>query len=193
MHILKNERQAMRKIIFSTAVIILLLLILAAESYGQGVLNVTFRYIKNPQESFVRVFVPGTMPVDNSLDWGPNSSGFISPSAPSLMVFDPTVDAYVRSYELSIGAQYEYKFHFHYNQSGSNWRWISDPLNPVTFGPNQNSIITVSNPFIFEPTRHQDENGLVTGLSVGIFTDKPIDHLTYVIGSDTLNGTDNIN
>ena len=66
-------------------------------------LDVTFRYISNPVEEFVRVFVPGTMPSGTNNDWGPNSNGMISPTAPSLMTYDESIDAYKRTYSLNIG------------------------------------------------------------------------------------------
>ena len=50
-------------------------------------LDVTFRYVKDPNENFTSVFVPGTMPNGTSNDWGPNSNGLISPGALSQMTF----------------------------------------------------------------------------------------------------------
>ena len=94
---------------------------------AQNQLSVTFRYVKTPEDNFVRVFVPGEMN-----NWGPNSSGFISPTASSLMQLNETVDSYIKNYSLNIGQQYLYKIHFHYNSSGSNYSWIPDPLNPLT-------------------------------------------------------------
>ena len=44
-------------------------------------LDVTFKYVESPNDDFVRVFVPGTMPEGSSNDWGPNSNGFINPDA----------------------------------------------------------------------------------------------------------------
>lgn len=173
--------------------LICLVLLFGQISIAQNTLNVTFRYIQKLEENFIRVFVPGTMPPGSSLDWGPNSGGIINPSAPSIMTFDPSVNAYIKQYELSIGENYQYKFHFHTNQSGTPGQWISDPLNPNTTGPDNNSIITVTDPFFFQPTIHQEENGLVNALSAGIFTNKTISKITYIIGSDTLDGTNNLN
>ena len=48
-------------------------------------IDVTFRYVKHPDDDFIRIFVPGTMPEGTINDWGPNSNGVISPNAQSLM------------------------------------------------------------------------------------------------------------
>ena len=57
-------------------------------------LDVTFRYVKDSDENFVRIFVPGTMPDGTANDWGPNSNGVISPSAPSLMDYDLEINSF---------------------------------------------------------------------------------------------------
>jgi len=67
----------LRLLLFSFTIIINI-------SFPQDQLSVTFRYVETPEDNFVRVFVPGEMN-----NWGPNSSGFISPSAVSLMALDP--------------------------------------------------------------------------------------------------------
>ena len=63
-------------------------------------LDVTFRYVKDPNENFTSVFVPGTMPNGTSNDWGPNSNGLISPGALSQMTFSSSNDAYLKTYPL---------------------------------------------------------------------------------------------
>ena len=92
-------------------------------------LDVTFKYVESPNDDFVRVFVPGTMPEGSSNDWGPNSNGFINPDAPSQMLYNETSDSYEKTYNLQIGNQYLYKLHFHHNNSGTNYSWVSDPFN----------------------------------------------------------------
>jgi len=152
-------------------------------------LDVTFRYIKDPGEEFIRIFVPGTMPNDDTEDWGPNSSGMINANAASLMTFDPSIDAYARTYSLNLDDEHHYKFHFHFNQSGTDWQWIPDPLNPnMTTDGWENSILNVSDPLFFQPVRHIDANGMVEGLSVGIFTNDTINSIQYIVGNDTLDG-----
>ena len=121
-------------------------------------LDVTFRYVERPNDNFIRVFVPGTMPPGTSNDWGPNSNGFISPDAPSRMNLNETIDAYEKTYSLETGEQYLYKIHFHHNSSGTNYTWIPDPLNPETTDDNyDNSILNVSDPLFFQPVRHLNE------------------------------------
>ena len=82
--------------------------------YAQS-LDVTFRYVETPSDNFVRVFIPGTMPEGTNNDWGPNSNGFISPDAPSQMVYNEETSSYDKSYNLNVDDQYLYKIHFHHN------------------------------------------------------------------------------
>ena len=145
-------------------------------------MSVTFRYVETPEDNFVRVFVPGEMN-----NWGPNSSGFISPSAVSLMALDPAIDSFVKNYSLNIGQQYLYKIHFHYNNSGTNYSWIPDPLNALTTNDEwENSILNVTDPLFFQPVRHMDQNGMVDGLSVGMFTNGTIEEVVCLVGADTI-------
>ena len=151
-------------------------------SFSQDQLSVTFRYVETPEDNFVRVFVPGEMN-----NWGPNSSGFISPSAVSSMALDPAIDSFVKNYSLNIGQQYLYKIHFHYNNSGTNYSWIPDPLNALTTNDEwENSILNVTDPLFFQPVRHMDQNGMVDGLSVGMFTNGTIEEVVCLVGTDTI-------
>ena len=160
--------------------IILLLNIIGAQS-----IDVTFRYVKKPTDNFVRVFIPGTMPSGSSNDWGPNSDGIISPNAPSQMIYNQNTDSYEKSYSLSVGNQEFYKVHYHFNQSGSENSWVPDPLNPnVTADEWTNSILEVTDPLFFQPARHLDEQGLVDGLSLGVFTSMSLDSIRYSIGEE---------
>ena len=137
---LANHFMILRRLLFSFTIIINI-------SFPQDQLSVTFRYVETPEDNFVRVFVPGEMN-----NWGPNSSGFISPSAVSLMALDPATDSFVKNYSLNIGQQYLYKIHFHYNNSGTNYSWIPDPLNALTTNDEwENSILNVTDPLFFQP------------------------------------------
>jgi len=153
-------------------------------------LNITFRYLPAGGKELVRVFVPGTMPAGSNEDWGPNTDGFISPSAPSLMTWVDSVQAYTRTYTLNVGETYLYKFHFHYDQSGNEWEWISDPLNRVLDGSSyNNSVVEISDPLFFQPAIQLDETGAVTALSAGMFASTSFDIIEYAVGHDTLDGT----
>ena len=163
-------------------VLIISIIIYTSLLNAQSQLSVTFRYIDTLEDNFVRVFVPGEMN-----DWGPNSNGFISPTASSLMQLDNSIDSYKKNYSLNIGQQYLYKIHFHYNNSGSNYAWIPDPLNPLTTDDTwENSILNITDPLFFQPVRHMDSNGMVDGVSIGMFTNGNIDEVVCVIGTDTI-------
>jgi len=124
-------------------------------SFGQDSVDVTFRYKANANA--LKVFLPGEFN-----NWGPNSSGVISPTAPSAMtwenyVYYKTIRLKVGGGTLSINGQnaYQYKMHEHYNVTGTTNAWLSDPLNPnKNSADNNNSYIIVKNPMIFqiEPT-----------------------------------------
>jgi len=157
-------------------------------------LDVTFRYVETPNDDFVRVFVPGTMPSGTNNDWGPNSNGFIDPEAPSIMLYNEDTDSYEKTYDLTIGEEYLYKFHFHYNNSGTNNEWISDPLNSNSSDDGyDNSVLDVTDPLFFQPAKHLNDENDVEGLSVGIFSHGVIDFIDYWIGGDTLSGLDLLN
>ena len=163
---------------------ILIYFFLLSLSLGQQ-LDVTFRYVKEPTENFNRIFVPGTMPDGTSNDWGPNSNGVISPSAPSQMLYNENNDSYEKSYSLQIGEEYLYKLHFHYNASGGDYAWVSDPMNPETTSDGwDNSILYVTDPLFFQPARHLNDDGMVNGLSLGIHTNAQIDSIRYKVGND---------
>ena len=132
-----------------------------------------------------------TMPSGTSNDWGPNSNGVISPSAPSRMDYNQTTDSYERAYSLNVGDEHQYKIHFHHNSSGSDYTWIPDPLNPLTTDDNwTNSILEVTDPLLFQEARHLNNSGEVTGFSMGIFASESVDSIRYSIGGDTLPGTE---
>ena len=127
-----------------------------------------FSICQRTDENFNRIFVPGTMPDGTSNDWGPNSNGVISPSAPSQMLYNENNDSYEKSYSLQIGEEYLYKLHFHYNASGGDYAWVSDPMNPQTTSDGwDNSILYVTDPLFFQPARHLNDDGMVNGLSLG--------------------------
>ena len=165
-----------------------LLSILIGLSSGSS-LDVTFRYVERSEDDFIRVYVPGEMN-----NWGPNSNGLISPGASSRMIFSNVTDSYEKTYELSVGSTYLYKIHFHHNSSGTDYSWISDPLNPETTNDEWvNSVLDVTDPLFFQPVRHVNDQGLVDGLSVGIFTAGNLDYIQYAISGDTLSGTEYYN
>jgi len=123
--------------------------------FGQDSVDVTFRY--HPSAKALKAFLPGEFN-----NWGPNSSGIISPTAPSAMVLEgntyyKTVRLQAGGGLLSINGQkaYQYKMHEQYDQTGTSNAWLSDPLNPnKNASDNNNSYIIVKSPSIFqiEPT-----------------------------------------
>ena len=123
----------------------ILFFVLVTSLTAQEYVNVTFRHYPT-NTSVVRAFVPGSFN-----NWGPNSSGFIAPGAPSQMSYIDSLNCWAKKIRLRVGANYNYKFHEHWNQNGSDWHWFPDPLNPdVNHNDNDNSIIAVKKVMFFE-------------------------------------------
>ncbi|MBN2354671.1 hypothetical protein JXO59_01075 [candidate division KSB1 bacterium] len=126
-------------------IILLLFALLPAHLFSQGKVLITFRHYPT-SHNVVRAFVPGTFN-----GWGPNTNGRISVTAPSLMIYVDSLGCYIKSYLLTAGETHNYKFHEHYDESGSQWAWITDPLNPlINTSDNNNSILQVKNAMIFQ-------------------------------------------
>lgn len=122
---------------------VLIVLCLSVNLFSQ--IDITFRHYPT-SDNVVRAFVPGTFN-----GWGPNSNGRISPTAQSVMTYHNDLGFYYKRLTLQVGVTYNYKFHEHFNGSGSEWQWLTDPLNPlINFADNNNSIIRPSDAMIFE-------------------------------------------
>ena len=155
--------------LFKTSVIALLLVFPAL---AQDSVDVTFRYY--PENSVSRVMLPGDFN-----DFGPNTSGQISPTAPSLMNYDGGKKYWFKTIRLEVGGGestlggssipgYRYKFHEHYNASGSSYEWFVDPINNKVanegFG---DSFVEITHPMIFQ---FQPKNNSVFQLQSPEFT-----------------------
>jgi len=122
-----------------------LFLLAAACAAAAAPITVTFRHY--PTAATVqRAFVPGTFN-----NWGPNASGVIAAGAPSEMTWVDSLGCYIKQYALETGVTYNYKLHEHLNASGSQWQWLSDPLNPlINTGDNNNSILEPAPLMLFQ-------------------------------------------
>ncbi len=143
-----------------TVIISILSFFFSLSLLSQETVNVTFQYQAN--QNVVRAFVPGEFN-----NWGNNNSGVISPSDGSLMTYDDVNGFWYKTIPLVVGggtatnngkSGYAYKFHEHFNQSGTDWNWVTDPLNEISIGQNNDSFIEVTNPLIFQMGR---ENGIL--------------------------------
>ncbi|MBE0643613.1 MAG: hypothetical protein IH600_06000 [Bacteroidetes bacterium] len=124
------------------------LVILSCVLTAQDSVDVTFRYYPAGSPSIVHL--PGEFN-----NWANNSNGAINPGVRWTM--DKLPDgSWEKSVRLKVGGgsgpsgSYQYKF----NEGGTVGGWLSDPLNPLTSGPNANSIIHVQRPTVFhlQPT-----------------------------------------
>ena len=153
----------------------------AFQSLAQPI-NVTFRWI--PSEPVERVFLPGTFN-----NWGPNSGGQIAANAPSRMTLDSTSGQWLYTTTLLAGQTHQYKIHVHRNSSGSDYSWITDPLNDRS-NPDEynNSVLTVADPMIFQMARHVDQDRNVTGISAGVFASRDISELRFAVNGEEFDG-----
>jgi 1,4-alpha-glucan branching enzyme len=150
--------------IISTLFLVFIMQVSAQES-----IDVTFRFTPNPEA--VRSFVPGSFN-----NWGNNSAGRIATNDGSLLLRDTQYGFDYKVVRLQVGGGtetyqgrrgYAYKFHEHYNASGTQWAWFTDPLNPVSIGPNSDSFIEITIPTIFQLV--PSTNAVVQGNEVSIW------------------------
>jgi glycosidase len=164
--------------------LLLALFALAAPASAQQI-DVTFRFLPDltpPEiEPVVRAFLPGSFN-----DWGPNTNGQIAIGAPSQMGYVEAENEYRYTIGLSVGQTYTYKIHYHQNQSGTQWVWISDPLNEVTTGPNNDSVIEVADPMAFQLAREQNAGGQVSAVSAGLFGTEDFASIQFQINDGPL-------
>lgn len=131
------------------------ILFLSGALLAQDSVNVTFRYYQ-PTGVF-RVMLPGDFN-----DFGPNNNGEISPTAVSLMNYDPSEDYWYKTLRLPVGggpstfgsaneSGYRYKFHEHTNFAGTEYNWIADPLNADVANEGLgDSWLKITHPLIFQ-------------------------------------------
>ncbi len=167
----------------------LVAVLLFAAWFGVGAavaqnVDVTFRYVPLPDDNVVRVFAPGEFN-----GWGPNSSGVIAIGAPSAMTFLGGQGEWAYTTSLAPGQDYQYKLHFHLNESGSSWLWVTDPNNPRSNpNDNDNSLVFVSDPMVFQLTRSPGASGNIEQVSAGVFGNHPITALTFEINGVEMDG-----
>mgnify|MGYP003970551027 FL=1 len=129
-------------------------------------MDVTFRYI--PSGSVHEVTLPG---IFNG--WTIGSS--------TAMTYDLGLDQWLRSQTFNVGNRVEYKFHVKDTPTHGGY-WLTDPNNPVSnASDNNNSVLDVTDPLIFQSAEQTNSSGLVTHFSAGVFTAGTITSLTYRI------------
>jgi 1,4-alpha-glucan branching enzyme len=133
----------------------------------------------------MRVYNPGDFN-----NWGNNSAGRIPLGDSSEMVYDADLDEYLYTIPLSAGQTHQYKVHFQFDDSGSDWLWISDPYHDRTNPQdNNNSVVTIRDPMVFQPARKLDETGsVVERVSAGIFGTQDVSEITFEINGVAMDG-----
>jgi hypothetical protein len=170
----------------SALVALLLAAAIALPASAQDSLDVTFRYIPGLTGStptVVNAYLPGTFN-----NWGPNSNGQIAVNAPSRMTHVSAHAEYHYTIRLRAGSTYMYKVHYHQNASGTSNVWLSDPLNDRVTGPNNDSVLELADPMIFQPARRQNASGQIVEVSATILSTEAIDSLGFEINGELRDG-----
>lgn len=155
-------------------------------SAAAQILPVTFRYIPE-QVVAERAFLPG---VFNG--WGTpyqaNTPSCIREDHASAMSFVRFERYWLYTIPLETGSTYEYKVQVHLNLAGDDCSWLTDPLNPRSNpSDNDNSVLTVTDPMIFQPAQEID-NG---AFSAGLFSTESFVSIVYHInGVEYTDGLD---
>ncbi|HUF10213.1 MAG TPA: alpha-amylase family glycosyl hydrolase [Rhodothermales bacterium] len=158
------------------------LLFLFAATVRAQPLDVTFRYVE--EGSFVRAFLPGEFN-----NWGPNSNGRISVGAVSSMAKVDSLNQWIYAIPLTVGTTYQYKIHLHLNGDGSSNSWISDPLNDRTNPQdNNNSVVTITDPMVFQPARELNDDGLIAAVSAGLFSTSGFAEIVFEVNGVSYDG-----
>jgi hypothetical protein len=166
--------------------LVLLALALAPGALAQS-LDVTFRFLPDltpPPVELERAFLPGEFN-----NWGqPYLSGTscIQTGNQSQMTYVAGEDEYRYTRALTAGQTYTYKVQYHTSASGTECVWISDPLNPITTGPNHDSVIEVADPMAFQLAREQNGAGEVFAVSAGLFGTAAFTSIQFQVGDGPL-------
>ncbi|MFW5973383.1 MAG: alpha-amylase family glycosyl hydrolase, partial [Bacteroidota bacterium] len=174
-----------------TAALTAILLFLPRAAAAQDSLDVLFRYLpdlEGTEPNVVRAYLPG-----NFNNWGPNSNGRIAIDAPSRMTLDENDDEYRYTIRLRVGETYTYKVHYHRNSSGSEYAWLSDPLNDRVTGSNNDSVLELTDPMIFQPARRHDTSGSITEVSATILASAQIDSVGFEVNGVLQDGLPYLN
>jgi len=168
----------------------LLLLAAPVSAYAQDSLDVTFRFLREGLVGIERAFLPGSFN-----GWGQPYQG----NNACILAGDASEMTYVRldnywrhTVRLEIGQQYEYKIQTHLNQAGTDCAWQSDPLNPdVNPQDNNNSVVVITDPMVFQPAQELSAAGLMRAVSAGLFSTAAFTDVTFVVnGVERTDGLD---
>ena len=147
-------------------------------------LDVMFRYT-DTSATVQSAFVPGEFN-----NWGPGTGGVVPPGSPSEMEFFSQGSYWRKEVRLEVGKSYAYKFFIYRGASGSDYEWLPDPLNPITDGStNGNSLITVSDPMIFEPETEKNTGGSGVKFVAGVFSTAGVSNIALLTGADSVDIT----
>ena len=161
-----------------------LCLMAAAGAAQAQTVPVTFRFLPDlqpPELAVTRAFLPGPFN-----DWGQpyGAAGQILPGDESAMTFRPDLREYRYAISLPVGVR-SYKIHYHVDAAGTDFRWIPDPLVAEVTGPNDDSVIRVTDPMAFQLAREQNAAGEVEAVSVGLFGTQAFTNVAFTVNETT--------
>ena len=163
--------------------------VLVATGASAQPVDVTFRFVPDLTSSVIspveRAFVPGTMPPGTMNDWGPNNAGVIQPGAASQATYVPQLNEYRYTVAVDAGSVHQYKIHYHTTSSPSSGQWITDPLGTETVGSDNNSVVRVTDPMVFQIAREQGGTGQVQAVSAGVFGTADVSSVQFTVNETT--------
>ena len=125
-------------------------------------LDVTFRYIPAPGETVVSAFVRADF------------NGWVA-NAGNAMTFVDSLQQWVFTERLPVGGTQEYKIYV-------DGVWLTDPLNPVSNpADNNNSVLTVADPMVFQLGREENAGGMIDAVSAGVFSTDAITEIRFEV------------
>lgn len=166
------------------------LLLGAGPVRAQDSLDVTFRFLHQSLSGVERAFLPGSFNGWGQPFQGNNSCIFAGHESEMTFV---RLDNYWRhTARLEIGQRYEYKIQTHFNLAGTECEWLSDPLNPeVNPEENNNSVLVVADPMVFQPAEELSPSGLIGAVSAGLFSSEAFTAITFTVnGIERADGLD---
>lgn len=153
---------------WQVVLVLSLLLAWSARHVSAQALDIVFRYAS--ESPLVSANVPGDF------------NGWQTSGGASSMSWVDSLGQWVRPQSFSIGQTTEYRFFV--VPSGGSGVWLSDPANPETNPQdNNNSVLRVADPLIFQPIPQENADGLVDRFSAGIFSTMPISLITLTVGT----------
>ncbi|MEM6647199.1 MAG: alpha-amylase family glycosyl hydrolase, partial [Bacteroidota bacterium] len=162
----------------------------AGSVQAQDSLDVPFRYLGAELAQVPdRVFLPGQFN-----GWGqpylPGTPSCIQKGHPSQMVYQRRERFWQLPVRLRIGSTVQYKIQTQLGD-GSTCEWRSDPLNPDVATSDNNSVLTVTDPLLFQVAEEPSASGNMRAISAGLAGTEAFTSIAFAVnGVERTDGLD---